>query len=572
MRLTPILGFAFASLLPADSAPEFVRHVTLRGTTLHVDLATQVGRPYDTAAVSADVHRLWNTGRFADIRVDKTEEAEGVGLTFQVVESQIRPLHKILIEPSTFGLQVNLPEGTPLDRPRAREIASQARQELRARGFQDPAVDYQLVPYIGKQVDLRLHVDQGGRVRAKTVDFVGDLAIDPKELHGALQALRVRRILPGLPGIWSGWRLYPAYTREAVQSDMARLRSLYITKGYMDAAVRWDNVDLHDHQAGLTVRIQAGPRYRIRSAAIGDDSVQVETPGDLCSGLLARRRAAERQGILDFRARLDTRLVADDDVRPIAHLATAIERGRPYRIGRIEFSGHRHFSESLLRHNLLLDEGQLLDERLLRKSMARLNQSMLFEPIAEPDVHIRTAQDTGIADVTIQLRERKSGAWNFSGPVGPASFAGPLEASLRSRLPSWGSGLFELSTYTAAISMYAFAPPLVPALSIVDQHPLLPVLALQRPFIPGEGWKAGFYVAPQLGWKALALGYSVTQSQQRLLPRLAGDRALTPDLPVTVETPRGEATMFCDPPQPRLMPLRTGVSWALRFLGAFTGL
>ncbi|MBZ5608377.1 MAG: hypothetical protein LAP38_08970 [Acidobacteriia bacterium] len=131
---------------------------------------------------------------------------------------------------------------------------------------------------------------------------------------------------------------------------------------------------------------------------------------------------------------------------------------------------------------------------------------------------------------------------------------GPLEASSRSRLPSWGSGLFELSTYSAAVSLYAFVPPLVPVQSLTPTRTLLPVLALQRPFLAGEGWRSGFYIAPQLGWRALGSIYAVTQLQQRLLPAL----------PVTVETVMGEAWMFCEPPAPRWMPLR--------FAGVFTGL
>jgi outer membrane protein insertion porin family len=573
MRILVVSLFAVASLLPADSGPYLVKSVSIRGTTAHVDLATQVGQAYDTAIIDKDVHQLWNTGRFSDIRVERVQEADGAGIIFQVVETQTKPLHKILIEPSTFGLQLTLPEGTPIDRVRAHEIARQAREELKARGFQDVSVDDKLVPYVDNLVDLDLHVEPGDRVRVEGLKFVGDIAIEPKELQRTIQALRVKRVLPAIPGLWSGWRLFPAYSAEAVQSDVARLRSLYLSKGYLEASVRWDDVEARNHQARITILIQAGPLYRVRGATIAGGVMKASAPGDLCPNLLAQRRVAERQGILDFAVTLDARRVeGGDDAHPLVDLAAAIDRGRSYRVGRIEFSGHHHYSEAMLRRNLLLDEGQLLDERLLRRSLGRLNQAMLFDPIGEHDVHVRTNPATGVADLRIDLHEHKGGAWNLSGPVGPASFAGPLEASLRSRLPSWGAGLFELSTWTAAISMYAFAPPLVPIASFATKHPFLPVLALQRPFLPGEGWKSGFYVAPQLGWRALGLSYSLTQVQQRLLPLLAGDRGLVPELPVIVETPRGEAQMFCEPPQPRLMPLRTAASLVLRFAGAFTGL
>jgi len=285
----------------------------------------------------------------------------------------------------------------------------------------------------------------------------------------------------------------------------------------------------------------------------------------VCTCLLAARREAQRQGILDFTASLQV-LPADPDT---VDLRAAIERGRGYRIGRIDFIGHRRYSDSTLRRNFLLDEGQLLDELQLRKSIDRLNRTNLFEPITEKSFAIQTDEATGIANVVVRLTERKRGAWNLSGPVGPASFAGPLQASISSRLPPWGAGLFELSTYTASVTMFAFAHPILPLLAIGNKHPLLPVLVLARPFAPAYGWKSGFSFAPQLGWRASALSYAIVQTQQRLLPALSGDRGVISPLTVTVQRDRGETVMFCEQPKPRLATVRNVVSLAVRFAGSF---
>jgi hypothetical protein len=109
-------------------------------------------------------------------------------------------------------------------------------------------------------------------------------------------------------------------------------------------------------------------------------------------------------------------------------------------------------------------------------------------------------------------------------------------------------------------------------LSIVPKGTLIPVLALSRPFTPGEGWKSGFSIVPQLGWRAAALLYATSQIQHRLLPVLSGDRGLVAELPVTVEGPSRDGVMFCEPPAPRLMALRTAASFGVRLIGVFTGL
>ena len=538
-----------------------------------MNLATQVGHDYDTAAIDKDMKTLWATGRFSDIRVQKEEQADGVGIVFQVTESKTHPLHEMRIEPSTFGVQLKVPEGTPMNEERAYAVARKAREELRANGFQNAEVDFALTPYMDKQVNLKLLVDAGQRIRVKQVDFTGDVGLDPKDLRRAMQALKVRRLTPPIPGIWSGWRLFPAYSPDAVQSDLGRIQSLYLSKGYLDVGLRLDDIHVNHGDANVTVRVESGPQYRVESATIDGVAAKVSSPGDLCPLLFQQRRESEQKGIMDFSASLDARTVQpDENAIPAIDLAASIERGPEYHIGRIDFLGLEHYSDSVVRGNMLLSETDLLDEKLLRKSMARINQTGFFEPITERDVHVLTNENTGMANVSITLHERKGGSWRLSGPVGPVSVGGPLEASIKSRLPKWGTGLFEMATYSINLSLYAFLPPIIPALSFLPKGTILPVLSLQRPFIPGNSFTSGLFIAPQLGWQAIGAIYATTQIQQRLLPKLQGDRGLTPDLGVNVITHKGEAMMFCEPPPPPMMALRTGASIALRFLSVLTGL
>ncbi len=463
MRCIVVFFLLCSGIVSAELAPSVVKSVTLRGTLLKVNLTTQVGQPYNADTIDRDVHRLWSTGRFGDIRVRTGEQSDGTDVIFEVVEAPRREAHKA------------------------------------------PAEEQHL--------------------RVTNVNFIGDPGIDPDQLRRALRAMRARRIIPRFPGVWAGWRWLPDYSREAVESDLGRLRSLYLSKGYFDAAVRIDSTELHEKDAEITFFVRSGSRYETS-----------EPIPQVCSALLAQRRDAEREAILDFAATLHLQLATDNS--SFVGLTTTVDRGEPYRIGRIDFTGNRHYSDALVRGNLLIDEGQLLDELLLRKSADRINRAEIFEPVTAQSIGIHTNKNTGIADITVHLKERKRGAWNFSGPVGPASFAGPLAASISSRLPPWGRSLLELSTYTVSFTLIAFSNPLLPVLSILPKGPLIPVLALSRPFTPGEGWMSGFSIVPQLGWRAFGLLYATSQIQHRLLPVLAGDRSLIPELASHRRRPR----------------------------------
>src|SRR5207248_1591123 len=124
-----------------------IESVLVQGTRLPVNLATQVGREYDARTVARDVQQLWETGRFDDIRVEVT----GTNVVFRVLESQHLRLRKIVIEPSGFGLQPKVPEGSRVTRLRAHEIALEAQRQLEGRGYPAARVDYALEPAGGNQ-------------------------------------------------------------------------------------------------------------------------------------------------------------------------------------------------------------------------------------------------------------------------------------------------------------------------------------------------------------------------------------------------------------------------------------
>lgn len=566
---TFLLSFLPLTLAAAASdTPPVISSVAVVGTKLPVNLTAQAGQPYDAASIRKDVRALWGTGLFADIRVETAQSAGGVNIIFRVTEAPQLQLREIRMEPSTHGLHPKVAEGTLVNPLRAREIALEARNRLNAEGYVHARVDEKLIPVSGRKADLLLTVHQGDSVDVRKLEFHGDAGMDTRQLRSAVHAMRIRRVLPGVPGLWHGWRLFPAYSPEAVGSDIRRLQSMYLSKGYFDAIVRLLDTSIHGRSAYVSIDVQAGPLYHVRDWRVSDGHLETALATDrplreLCSCLLTSRRDAERAGVLDFAASLAVERLGDS---AIANVNAAIQSGPVYRVGRIEFTGNHRYSDATVRRNFSLDEGQPLDRRLLRNSVARLDQTLQFEPIDGHALVIQPHPETGEADVLVQLTESKHRAWAISGPVGPASLAGPLQASLSSRLPAWGHGVFELSTYVASISLVAFAHPLIPLLAGSAAR-FQPVLAIQRPFTPGEGWKSGFVIAPQLGWQRSALLYGSTQLQKRLRPA-----PLEPELPVTVSRPHGDVAMFCEPRGPRFAAWRLTAALAARLLGAIANL
>src|SRR5579872_4646196 len=93
------LPIALFAIRAAAIEPFAVESVSIRGADVHVNLETQVGRPYDREAVQRDVRYLWGLGRFDDVRA----EVEGNAVRFVVALRRRYAIHEIRFSPHSYG-------------------------------------------------------------------------------------------------------------------------------------------------------------------------------------------------------------------------------------------------------------------------------------------------------------------------------------------------------------------------------------------------------------------------------------------------------------------------------------
>lgn len=418
------------------------------------------------------------------------------------------------------------------------------------------------------------------RYRIREVRFSGDPAFEPDALRKVLKQLKVRRIIPGI------WRSHPPYASRAVDADLARLRSFYLSHRYFDARVAIGDVTFDGHEATVILDIRSGPKSAIRHVKIDgliDEHKQIATgpksefPVDvLCKCLLDAQQAGWTQGRIDFAVEL---AAVDVDgpatgERKWVDLAARVTTGHPYTVGRISFSGHHGHGDSTLRGAMTLEKRGVFDGEKLRRSLVRLNQSRLFEPLTPDDVEIRRNPVTLTADLTIRVRERPRGRWSLSGPMGPIRFAGSLHATISSRLPGWGRGIFEASTYYVTFGLIGFSNPVFRLLPVAPKKSLRPLFVVERPYLPGQAAFSGFMVSPQLSARRMLANYGLTHLDRGALAALGADTPDSSGLLIPVERgagqPRHVGFLICDPPKTRARWLRrAGLRAADLALGVF---
>jgi len=558
---------AAALLIGSTTLPDFrfVKSVEIRGAGLPIALETQAGQPFDQARISRDVHRLWSTGRFADVRVETAPTPEGADLVFRVVPRHTLRLRQVRFEPANQKRPLHLQTGEPIDAERAQQVAARLRQRLGDEGYPESHVQAELVTVGFGQADLLLRVNPGTQFHVESVHFSGDLGLAPRELTQALRATRARS--------WLGMKTHSDLSDSGVYGDLERLRSLYISRGYFDAHVGVSAIEHTGDRAIVTYEAMSGTRYQVRGLEVtgSDKPVPTSATGDfparaLCRCLLNARRKSETEGKLDFDAHLE---VKQSQPQKQAFVSANVEAGPSYSVGRIEFRGNHSVSDVTLRRALLLDEGIRLDLDRLGRSLARLNRMRIFEPVTLADVGWIRQPSEHRVDLTISLHEKGWRRWALSGPAAPPSIGGPLVAQLAARLPGWGQGVLEASTWYATVSAFAFYRPILPLKALAAHKSFLPVFALERPYLPGQEWLSGFQVSPQLGPAATVASYASAQLRRAVHASLKSDAPELANLVVPIERSASDwspGALNCEPPRSPWRRVRTLATFAADWL------
>ncbi|MEW5980381.1 MAG: POTRA domain-containing protein [Acidobacteriota bacterium] len=521
-----------------------IRDVEISGTTRAISIETREGQILDRKRIGSDVKSLWQSGWFDDIRVEGEPADNGVKLRFILSERERYRLRRIRCQPRPFELREVIPAGTWIDQAMVTVLAKRFQSSLRDAGYLDARVSAQLIPVQRSQADAVFRVEAGQLYLVKSLEFTGI----PQDLVEAswqdLRDLKSRTVIPGIPGLWRGWKFSRAYRLPAVERALQKVRSRLIASGYLEATTRLSRHDIENGRVSLQIEAQPGPLYLVESAQptrLGETAIGKQAPPtplqDLCRCLLEERRAAEKRGIVDFDASLfvePRRTTVADHLRR-AMVSYQVETGNPVRVGRIEFRGHHQFGDSTLRKNLLLAEGDPFNLSLLHRSLIRLNQTGLIHPIGQADLEIERGPTNQVLNVTIPIREKDRGWWLLSAPAW-LGLSRTASLSIGSRLPDWGPPGLELPTYFAAFSL---SHPLL-GLPLLGHRGWQPSFSLARAYLPAEKWRSGFHIPLQASWKQAALNSSLIQVRSHL----RAPTVLSPDLAVAIQWEDARSSPF----------------------------
>ncbi|HUC86195.1 MAG TPA: outer membrane protein assembly factor BamA [Candidatus Acidoferrales bacterium] len=211
---------------PASVSEEFVR----------ANLRLRPGATYQPLLTQDDVHSLYATGQFYNIRV-QVEQANdgGVVLTYVV---QVRPrITEIRFEgnkklsDSKLKKKVTFKVGEPLDEQKIFTDVQEIKKLYEKNGLADTQVKYVLnIEELTGHGIVIFHIEESPKVKIKDVEFFGTPSYSEKKLRHELKVRR-RWAFSWLTG--SGY-----FEQEEFDGDRDRLLDFYRQHGFLDAEIK----------------------------------------------------------------------------------------------------------------------------------------------------------------------------------------------------------------------------------------------------------------------------------------------------------------------------------------------
>jgi len=261
---------------------KFVGPAAVSEQYIRSNIKTKAGVPYQLGLTQDDVHLLYGTGQFYNIRVAVDQNADGgVVLTYII---QVRPRvtdikfegnHKM--SDRKLKKKVTLKVGEALDEQKLFTDVQEMKKLYEKSGLSDTKVKYVLnIEETTGHGTVTFHIEESPKVKIKDVEFLGASGFSQKELRGELKIKR-RWMFSWLTG--SGY-----FVQDDFDGDRDRLTDYYRNHGYLDFEVKDIQMD-HPATNRMIMKyyVDEGRIYKVGSIKITGATIYSEA--EILNGL-----------------------------------------------------------------------------------------------------------------------------------------------------------------------------------------------------------------------------------------------------------------------------------------------
>ena len=398
------------------------------------------GRRLDLDDLDRHVKTLWQRDLVDDLRIESHPIEGGIALIVVVVE---RPL---LVSVDYVGLKrltradiaeqidrerVNVTEGQPLFLGELQRLKLVIEELYKEKGFRFAQVSFELEETTPGQQRAVFTVDEGDKVKIGDIDFDGNTIYGDWRLRQAMKKTRETSLI-------TRFTKKDVYNPAHLDEDLDSVKTLYKKSGYKDVLIGDPEIGVEARNPGaetirdqkrslvVTVPIEEGDRWQLGEIRLVGNEVMSEE-------ILRRQFGEPRGGWLRSKtiddglekidklyksigyvfAQVDAEIV---EAEPgVADVVVRIDERDQFRVGRLEFEGNTKTQDKVLRRQLFLQEGSVMNMTAVQNSLLRIRQLSYFTLDEEEPVRFDFDSGENVVDLEIQGEEGERTDLQFGG-------------------------------------------------------------------------------------------------------------------------------------------------------------
>lgn len=386
-------------------------------------LPVKVGERFDSSQTVGVIASLYDTGFFSNVEVDSRDssliikvEERSVITTLNVTGNKKIAKKQLL---DVFR-QAGVAQGEALDRSALNSLEQALVREYYNMGYYNVKVQTKVIPKGGGRTTVDININEGPAAKIKEIHIIGNQAFKEKAL------LKNFSLTPS--AWWKGTFITHAdqYSKEKLDSDLEKLRSFYMNRGYLKFNIDNSQVTLTPDKKHIyiLIHVNEGGVYHVSGYSLEGNLIGKRAEME---SLIAVKKGEifSRKDVLDTNANLE-QFVGDygyavpsidakpiiDDVRHQVFIRFTVNPNRRVYIRRITFTGNNKTDETVLRRELRQQEGALFSVSKINESKRRLANLGYLE-----DVDVKAEKVPGSPDeidLLYKVKEASSASANFN--------------------------------------------------------------------------------------------------------------------------------------------------------------
>jgi len=409
---------------------EAVGNTSVASDTIRIYLGVSPGEAYDPAAIQRNFQNLWQTGLFDDIRVDAERGDTGVVVRATVKE---RPrigsvefrgnkgLNQQKINEALEREKIDLHVGNTIEQTLMRRAAAAIKRAYTEGGFEGVMVDT-ITEDLQEPGEKKIVfvINEGIKAKVASIDFVGNTKFSDRRLRGQMKEVRKHNLYTWI-------RKKNLYIPSKFDEDLEKVRNFYQDHGYQNVSFgdpQITTVGKKKPRVKITIPVREGEVHTFGEVTVSGNTIftneQIIGNWPLKKGDIVRRKPIQaRIDAFDeaYRGRgyiyayVDPEYTVKDN--HVVDVNIKVFEGEQFRLGRLEFEGNTTTKDKVLRREIFLDEGQIMNMETFKQSIYKLGQLGYFKVTDNPDFKVNP--DTKTVDILVKGIEEGKNDIQFGG-------------------------------------------------------------------------------------------------------------------------------------------------------------